>query len=101
MQYVNLTPHEIKLNDGRIFPPTGTIARVSSTHTEIMDDVCSVVFGEVDGIPPEQPNTRYIVSGMVLQASDRKDVVAPASGHPEVVRNDKGHIVSVPCFLSK
>jgi len=28
-------------------------------------------------------------------------VFAPASGHPDVVRNEQGHIVSVPCLIGK
>ncbi len=31
MNYKNLTPHAIKLNDGTEFPPSGTIARVAVT----------------------------------------------------------------------
>jgi hypothetical protein len=99
MNYINLTPHAIRLNDGRCFEPSGTIARVSSKHTAIMDDVCGVVYGEVSGLPEPVNGTRYIVSTMVLAAiNDRGDVVAPATGHPDVIRNDKGQIVSVPCF---
>lgn len=99
INYINLTPHAIVLNDGRIFEPSGIIARVSSSYSDIIDDVCTQVYGEVTGIPAMQENTRYIVSAMVLAATDRDDVVAPATGHPETTRNDKGHIVSVPCFV--
>jgi hypothetical protein len=36
----------------------------------------------------------------VLSAcDDRDDVVAPATGHPDTMRNDKGHIISVPGFV--
>lgn len=97
--YINLTPHPIVLNDGRVYECCGSIARVSSSFTAIEDDVCSTVFGEVTELPEPQKNTRFIVSGMVKAAvPDRADVVAPATGHPDTIRNDKGHIVSVPCF---
>ena len=42
-----------------------------------------------------------IVSAMVLSASDRTDLVAPATGHPDTIRNDKGQIISVPGFICK
>ena len=59
------------------------------------------VFGAVEGLPEPQPGTLYIVSAMVLSAlaGSRSDVVAPATGHPACVRNDKGHILSVPGFV--
>lgn len=56
-------------------------------------------FGDVQGIPEKKDGIRYIVSAMVIAATDRDDVVAPATGRPDCVRNDKGHIVSVPCFV--
>jgi len=102
MKFVNLTPHVIAINDGRTFPSVG-LARVSATFGDFDDDgVTEQVFGAVEGLPDPQDGTLYIVSGLVLTAmagSDRKDLVAPASGHPEVIRNDKGHIVSVPGFI--
>lgn len=100
VEYVNLTPHPIHLNDGRMFPATGQVARVTSSFTDINDDICETVFGEVYDLPEPVPNTRFIVSGMVLSALNglRDDVVAPATGHPLTMRNEQGHIVSVPCF---
>ena len=101
MNYRNFTPHTINLNDGRKFESEG-IARVSSEFTEVLEDLCFVEFGEVTGLPDPQPKTRIIVSALVMQvASDRKDLVAPATGHPETIRNEKGHIVSVPGFIAQ
>lgn len=101
MNYTNCTPHAICLNDGRIFEPSGTVARVSAAFTEIFGDLCAQEFGEVRDLPAPQPDTRVIVSAMILSAlqGSRPDVVAPATGHPLCVRNEKGHIVSVPCFV--
>lgn len=99
MTFVNCTPHAIVLNDGRVFDPSGQVARVSSSHTTFTDDVCTVKYGELTGVPAPVEGTTYIVSALVLAASDRTDLVAPATGHPDTVRNDKGHIVSVPGFV--
>ena len=58
-------------------------------------------FGTVIDLPEPEPGTVYIVSAMVLSAlaGSRSDVVTPATGHPECVRNEKGHIISVPGFV--
>lgn len=102
MQFINCTPHDIVLNDGTVFPKSGNIARVSVSFSEFdSDGICRQVFGDVEGVPEPEEGKCYIVSAVVLSASDRDDVVAPATGHPDVVRNDKGHIVSVPGFVSR
>lgn len=97
--YINLTPHKININDGTSFPPSGNIARVSVTFSEIVDGECRQQYSEVEGIPSPKNGVRYIVSGLVLGASDRGDIVAPATGHPSAIRNNEGHIISVPCFV--
>jgi len=101
MKYINMTPHAIHLNDGRVFEPSGTIARVGSSFTEFADDVCIQVFGEVTDLSAPEDDVRYIVSGMVLSAlkGQRVDAVAPATGHVDCRRNEKGHIISVPGFV--
>ena len=101
MEYVNLTPHQINLNNGRNFPASGQVARITVGFSEIKGDLCCQFFGEVKNLPSYQEGVRYIVSVMILSAlrGSRPDVVAPATGHPECVRNEAGHIVSVPCFV--
>ena len=99
MTYVNLTPHAIVLNDGRSFAPSGDVARVSVSYSNVGGVDYVPVYGDVQGIPAPKDGVRYIVSAMVFAATDRSDVVAPATGHKDVVRNDKGHIVSVPGFV--
>jgi hypothetical protein len=100
MTFINLTPHAIHLNDGRVIEPSGTVARVSSTHTPFDENgVCRVEFGETQNLPEPVEGTIYIVSGMVASATDRSDVVSPATGHPEAKRNEKGQIQSVPGFV--
>lgn len=100
MLFLNYTPHDICLNNGEVFSSVG-VARVSNSFTDFDGDlICKQTFGEVEGLPEEVEGTKLIVSGLVLSASNRKDLVAPATGHQSVVRNDKGHIVSVPGFVS-
>ena len=101
MKHLNYTPHTIVLNSGVSYPSVG-VARVSASFSNFDSNlVCQQVFGAVEGLPEQQDGTLLIVSAMVLSASDRDDLVAPATGHPDTIRNDKGHIVSVPGFVSK
>ena len=118
MKFINLTPHTVRLNNGREFPASGQVARVKVTHklagwlsdgpdgpVELDDDFFSEAvplyrpaFGQIEGLPAPEPGTVYVVSGMVAAACrDRNDVVCPATGHPETVRRD-GQIWSVPGF---
>ena len=100
MNFINLTSHAIHLGDGRVFEPSGSIARVSSKHTDFDENgVCRVEFGEVTDLPDPVEGTTYIVSGMVASVAKRPDVVSPATGHPEAKRNEKGQIHSVPGFV--
>ncbi len=98
-KFVNLTPHAIVLNSGEIFEPSGVVARVSSSIVEVGDGFFSQVMGEVIDLNAPIEGVYYIVSAMVKSATDRKDVVAPATGHKDCVRNSQGHIVSVPGFI--
>ena len=100
MKYINHTPHAIVLNDGRAFESCG-VARVSASFSDFDGDICHQQFGEVEGLPEPQDGVFIIVSAMVLAASDRTDLVEPATGHPMTVRNERGHIVSVPGFIKK
>lgn len=98
-RFINLTPHEITLNDGRSFPPSGAIARVSTSYTQFDEDgVATADFGDVSGLPEPEEGVIYIVSALVAQAAKRRDVVSPATGHPEAVR-EAGQVKSVPGFI--
>lgn len=100
MRLRNFTPHAIVLNSGESFPSEG-LARVANTFTQFDEDgVCRVEYGDVEGLPEPEDGVLLIVSAMVLAASDRSDLVAPATGHPDCVRNE-GRIVSVPGFVRK
>lgn len=103
---INLTPHPIKITNGLTFDPSGTVARVSTTQA-IVDDINGIpvakqTFGDIVGLPAPQPDTVFIVSAIVLAAAKdkgRTDCVAPNTSSADVVRNDQGHIVSVPGFV--
>lgn len=99
--FVNLTPHDLKLNDGTVIPASGTVARVAANFSDFdQNGVCHQQFGDVQGLPAPQDGTLYVVSALVLTAvkDQRPDVVAPATGHPQCIR-DNGMIVSVPGFV--
>lgn len=103
MTMINLCPHSIVLNDGRTVEPSGIVARVSSSYTEFDSNlVAEVKFGDIQNLPDPVPGTLYVVSGLVLAAAKdagRYDCVAPATGHVDCVRDEKGQIVSVPGFV--
>lgn len=112
MLFVNATPHalNVKTKDGELveFPTTEYIARVASSIKEEENtsefNLYIQEFGDIEGLPAPQTGIIYIVSAMVLSANSssdnpRKDLVAPATSHKDVTRNDKGHITSVPGFV--
>lgn len=101
MKFINLTPHDIRLNDGTVYKPHGNPARVSDSYTEFDDDgICEVVYGEVENLPAPFKGVCYIVSAKVREASPfRLDVVSPATGHAKMVRKHDGQIASVPGFV--
>lgn len=96
MNYVNLTPHEIVLAFGAdnaerlAIPPSGTVARVSSTPG-VAEQVNGVpvpvmgrqTWGAVENLPAPVEGTLYIVSAVVLgrpECLNRTDVVGPGTG---------------------
>ena len=102
MNFINLTPHAIVMNDGRVFEPSGVMPRVQQFMSDFDGNGVAIQsFGEVENMPLPKEGTIYIVSAMVLSAigKDRQDCVAPATNHQETIRNEKGHIVSVPGFV--
>jgi hypothetical protein len=100
---LNLTPHAITVRapDGtdHVFPPSGTIARVSMLEQQI--GVCAVtrapVITRTAGSPFGLPDygTPCIVSAMVLAACPgRSGVFAPDTG-ATAIRDDRGRVVAV------
>lgn len=109
MTLVNLTPHALTLvapdGSSTILPPSGTVARVSTTPGTVGDIglPCLVAeptaFGAVVGLPDPVPGTFLIVSGLVgsaLVGKGRTDVLTPGTGpNDNAVRNESGHVVGV------
>lgn len=104
MKVINLTPHAVVITDGPTFEPSGTVARVSVSQVD--DGVIAGVpvkkqtFGDIIDLPAPAPDTVYIVSAIVLAAAKeagRTDCVAPDTSN--AVRDEQGHIVSVPGFV--
>lgn len=99
---LNLTPHAItvRLSDGseRTYPPSGTVARVSTYETSAANvDGIPTAYrrtGKVEGLtlPVTQP---VLVSGMVLaELTGVDNVFAPDSGS-SAIRDERGQIVAV------
>ena len=106
LEIVNLTPHAVTVrhedNTETVFPPSGTVARVEATQTEIdhvgLIPVVRSVFGEPTNLPAQAPLTVYLVSSLVAQAvTARWDVVAPDTG-ATCVRDATGRIIAVRRF---
>ena len=101
MKIINCTPHDInaKVGDEIVtYKASGILPRVENCEKEVtvINGVPCVVseLGSVAGLPEPKTGTMYIVSRMVLDASERHDLLAPDSGKT-AVRNEKGHILYV------
>src|SRR5271156_3355510 len=105
-EIVNLTPHDghtITGDGGRCFAKSGAVAGVPS-HTiqcEALPGVATVRMesGAVEGLPPPEPGTFYIVSMLVAQRAtgQRDDLLSPNSN--EAVRGQDGNIRGTPSFV--
>lgn len=105
MRIINLTPHAINLMpagpDGPTvtIPPSGQVARCAVDRVQVdtitVDGGISVPvnttrFGQVSGLPDPQPDTIYVVSALVAQATpDRQDVFIV----DDAIRDDQGRII--------
>ena len=102
MKIVNLTPHAIVVGT-ETFSPSGLIARVEMTGTasgELNGFPVRVLAPAGNNLPVVKADTVYLVSGLVLTAAKllgRVDCIAPDTD--KGIRNEKGHIVSVPGFV--
>jgi hypothetical protein len=99
---INLTPHSItvRLPDGseRVYPPSGTVARVTTYETSAADiDGIKTAYrrtGKVENL--SLPVTQAVlVSGMVLaELTGVDNVYAPDTGST-AIRDDRGQVVAV------
>lgn len=97
---VNLTPHTVTIvgEDGATvatIAPSGLVARVA-TKSEMVGKTESGIplfatrYGQVTGLPEPEPDTIYVVSGMLLNAvPHRTDVWQPG----ELLRDESGRVV--------
>lgn len=100
---VNLTPHEVVLVTpwGNVHvPPSGSIARVESIPRPLFRLGGVVVnaesYGDVAGVPPEQPGRYYLVSALVrLALPNRTDLLSPG----QLVRDEQGRVVGCQSLI--
>ena len=101
MSIINLTPHELKLfnEDGRLvatITPSGQVARVRTQSVRVGEHagvpLYRTEFGDVEGLPAPQPDTIYVVSGLVRAhpaVASREDVYSPG----RLLRDAEGRVV--------
>lgn len=110
MKFVNLTPHAITLitPDGReiVIPPSGVVLRatevvaaeemvaIETESGEATIPLRTLSFNNVQGLPPVEEDTLYVVSAIVAQAvkrehPERTDFVVPH----ELVRDAEGRVI--------
>ena len=102
MKIINLTAHEInEVTSKQTFQSSGRVARVKSSTVKVGVylgcPVYSSTFGEVEGLPEPTKDIIYIVSSLVLNASNRDDLVAPGN----LCRDEKGQPVGCVGFRSR
>jgi len=103
----NLTPHPIVvrgIEEETVFPPSGVIPRVGTIETpsQAIEDIPTVTqaMGTVEGLPEAEEGIFLLVSAMVFNASDRRDLIAPDTGKG-AIRDKKGRILAVTRFVRK
>ena len=106
---LNYTPHTIIVEDHFGSQPT-SFESVGSARVEMQSVSLPDLEGfemtthnpsGITGLPEPVTKTYLIVSAMVLSAGKelgRKDLIAPNTN--SALRNEKGHIMSVPGFVS-
>ena len=99
--FINLTPHTVnEVESGQAFPPSGEVARVSTTNEVVGEaggvNLYATSYGDVVGLPAPQDGTMYVVSGLVRAAvPERHDVVSPGA----LVRNEAGQPTGCSGFV--
>ena len=103
----NLTPHPIVVrSEGieKVFPPSGVIPRVGTIETpaDPIEGIPTVTqaMGTVEELPDAIPGVFLLVSAMVFNATDRRDVIAPDTGKG-AIRDGQGRILAVTRFIRK
>lgn len=98
---VNLTPHTINViigDDVTVSIPSAGVARLveRDVPAEPVEGVETIRrdYGSVIGLPEPELGVTYVVSGMILDAVQRQDMVAPGT----LVRDEEGQIVGCRNF---
>ena len=111
MRLKNYTPHTItvfdKLGNKLGDLPSEGVTRVKEKTKNTSHFVLGSVevplvtktYTEVEGLPEPENETLCVVSMMVLNASDRTDLIAPDTGEG-VVRDENGRILGVKQFVT-
>jgi len=111
MEYINYTPHDIKVVKGdsvTTIPASGMVVRISSRRVLVGNvggfDLFTTIYGEPEtvvagvatpGMPPQQEGAKIIVSGLVRdKCPTRYDLVSPG----DQVRDEKGAIIGCRSF---
>ena len=96
MTLINLLPHPVHIitPDGIVtIRPSGRMARVIEHEEESAPigaiPTSIVMHGGMTDLPDPSPGTKYIVSKVVLMASDRNDLYCPMG----IVRDDNGNVL--------
>lgn len=89
----NLTPHPVTVA-GITIQPEGIVPRLSQKSEFVANfdgvPLVRMTFGDVAGLPDEQPDVLLIVSAMVRQAlPDRKDLASPG----DLIRDENGAVI--------
>lgn len=103
--FKNLTPHAINIvKDNTVVKsiphdPNDQIPRCPTTSNQIFTDseipLYHTVFGDVENLPDQIPNTILIVSALVrTQLPTRMDLVSPS----QLVRNNAGVVIGCTGF---
>ena len=103
MELLNLTQHPITIRHGkleRVIPPSGTVARISTSVTaaDPIDGIPVQISmpGTVEGLPGSRPGVYLIVSLPVRQAlPGRSDLLSPGG----LLRGDNGAIEACSVLL--
>ncbi|MEK7554794.1 MAG: hypothetical protein AAB518_02305 [Patescibacteria group bacterium] len=114
MNFVNLTPHPVRLrrnaankaaeaDAGDMVLPSSGSCRVSANPGEKLGEAESVAlyartaYGEIYGLPSPAPDTLYIVSVMLVgRVLEREDCFIPGTGPKDgAIRNSEGQIFAV------
>lgn len=95
MNLINLLPHPVHVlmdEDILTIHPSGRVARVieHEEDSQPIDTIptSSIMIGGIANLPDCDGDTKYIVSKVVLMATNRTDLYCPMG----VIRDDQGYV---------